>query len=226
MLRVGLTGGLGSGKSTAAQMFAAKGARVFSADEIGRELMQPGQAVYAQVIERFGPGVVTADGAGAEVLDRAALARAAFGEGRIGELEAIVHPAVIARQAQLIAEVEAHDPDAVAMVESALIFETKFGGEGGWQKRFDAVIFVKAPEELRIVRFVERMAGGKVLSDEARAALETEARRRLVNQVETERNAAQCRYVLTNDGSLEALWAQVDVVWPQLKRAAKTSRGL
>jgi len=160
------------------------------------------------------------------VLDRAALARAAFGEGRIGELEAIVHPAVIARQAQLIAEVEAHDPDAVAMVESALIFETKFGGEGGWQKRFDAVIFVKAPEELRIVRFVERMAGGKVLSDEARAALETEARRRLVNQVETERNAAQCRYVLTNDGSLEALWAQVDVVWPQLKRAAKTSRGL
>ena len=130
MLRVGLTGGLGSGKSTAARMFAAKGAYVFSADEIGRELMQPGQAVYAAIVAKFGPGVVKADGS----LDRPALARIAFGGGRIEELNAIVHPATIARQAELIAEVAARDPDAVAMVESALIFETKYGGEDGWQK--------------------------------------------------------------------------------------------
>ena len=222
MLRVGLTGGLGSGKSTAAQMFAAKGAQVFSADEIGRELMQPGQAVYAAIVAKFGPGVVKADGK----LDRAALARIAFGEGRIEELEAIVHPATIARQAELIEEVARRDPDAVAMVESALIFETKYGGEGGWQKRFDTVIFVSAPEERRIARFVERMGGSKVLSDEARAALEAEARRRLRNQGETERNAAQCQYVLRNEGSLEELQAQVDAVWVGLKRAAKTSKDL
>jgi dephospho-CoA kinase len=226
MLRVGLTGGLGSGKSTAAQMFAAKGARVFSADEIGRELMQPGQAVYAAIVERFGPGVVRADGQ----LDRAGLARMAFGvsgsAGRVEELEAIVHPAVIARQAELIDGVAARDPDAVAMVESALIFQTKYGGESGWKKRFDTVVFVTAPEEMRIARFVERMAGGKTLSDEARAALEAEARRRLANQVETERNAAQCQYVLRNEGSLEELEHQVDAVWLELKDAAKTTKSL
>ncbi len=198
-------------------MFAAKGAHVFSADEIGREMMQPGQEVYAAIVAKFGPGLVAADG----MLDRAALARIAFGEGRIEELEAIVHPAVIARQAELIDGVAAHDPDAVAMVESALIFETKYGGEGGWQKRFDTVVFVTAPEEMRVARFVERIAGGKELSDEARAALEAEARRRMANQVETERNAAWCQYVLNNDGSMEALQRQVDAVWPELKAAAQ-----
>ena len=219
MLRVGLTGGLGSGKSTAAKMFAAKGAYVFSADEIGRELMQPGQAVYAAIVGQFGPGVVKADGQ----LDRPALGRVAFGEGRIGELEAIVHPAVIARQAELMEGVAARDADAVGMIESALIFETKFGGEGGWHRRFDTVVFVTAPEEVRIARFVERMAGGKELRGEERAALEAEARRRMANQVETERNAAQCEFVLRNDGALEELRAQVDAVWPKLRDAAVTS---
>jgi dephospho-CoA kinase len=224
MLRVGLTGGLGSGKSTAAKMFAAKGAHVFSADEIGRELMQPGQAVYAAIVATFGPGVVQADGK----LNRAELAKLAFdysgSAGRIEELEAIVHPATIARQAELIAELEARDPNAVAIVESALIFETKYGGEGGWHRRFDAVILVTAPEELRIARFVERMAGGKTLSEAERAGLEAEARRRLAKQVETERNAAQCEYVLKNDGSLEELRRQVDAVWLLLKDAAKTAK--
>ena len=142
---------------------------------------------------------------------------------RIGELEAIVHPAVIARQAELIEEVAARDADAVAMVESALVFETKHGGEEGWHRRFDTVVLVTAPEELRIARFVERMAGGKGLSEAERAALEAEARRRMANQVETERNVAQCEYVLTNEGSLEELRSQVDVVWPKLRDAAATS---
>jgi dephospho-CoA kinase len=221
VLRVGLTGGLGSGKSTAARMFAAKGAYVFSADEIGREMMQPGQAVYAEIVAHFGPGVVEADG----TLDRAALARMAFGAsgngGRVEELNAIVHPAVIARQAELIEELAARDADAVAMVESALIFETKFGGEEGWHRRFDKIIFVRAAEELKIARFVARAADRQTLSDEARAGLEAEARRRLANQAETERNAALCDYVLTNDGTVEELQAQVDALWPVLKRAAK-----
>jgi dephospho-CoA kinase len=197
-------------------MFRTLGAQVFSSDEIGREMMQPGQAVYAAIVERFGPGVVKADG----TLDRPALGRMAFGAGRVEELNAIVHPAVIARQAELIAELEARGADAVAMVESALIFETNYGGEGGWHKRFDTVVFVTAPEDVRIARFVERMAGGKKLSDEARAGLVAEARRRMANQVETERNAARCEYVLRNDGSLEELRRQVDAVWPKLRDAA------
>ena len=228
MLRVGLTGGLGSGKSTATQRFAELGAIVYYADEIGRELMQPGEAVYAAIVAHFGQSVVSRDGTDGSprgTLDRAALARIAFGgaekdAGRLEELNAIVHPAVIARQAELIEEVAARDVNAVAIVESALIFETKFGGEGGCQLRFDKLIFVRAAEELKIARFVARAAGGKTLSEEARRALEAEARRRIARQTETERNAVNCDYVLTNDGSIKQLRAQVDVLWPVLKDAA------
>jgi dephospho-CoA kinase len=221
MLRVGLTGGLGSGKSTAAQRFADLGAVVFSADEIGREMMKPGEPVYAAIVEHFGGMVVAADGS----LDRSALARVAFGEetknsGRLEELNAIVHPAVIARQAELMDEVAARDANAVAILESALIFETKYGGEGGWHKRFDRLIFVKAPEELRIARFVSRASVGKTLSDEERQALENEARLRIARQSETERNAMNCDSVLANDGSIEQLQAQVDALWPKLKDEA------
>jgi dephospho-CoA kinase len=216
MLRVGLTGGLGSGKSTAAQRFAELGADVFSSDEIGREMMQPGEAVYAAIVAHFGPAVVKADG----TLDRSALARIAFTDGRLEELNSIVHPAVIARQKELMDEVAARDANAVAIVESALIFETKYGGEGGWHKRFDRIIFVKASEELRIARFVARAAGGKTLSEEERSVLESEAWRRIARQAATERSAAHCDTVLTNDGTIGQLKAQVDVLWPELKAEA------
>lgn len=221
MLRVGLTGGLGSGKSTAAQRFAALGAQVFSADAIGRELMQPGEAVYAAIVAHFGLGVVKADGSPRGTLDRSALARIAFTDGRLEELNAIVHPAVIARQADLMDEIAARDANAVAIVESALIFETKYGGEVGCRRRFDRLIFVKASEELKIARFVARAAGSKTLSDEERRAFEAEARRRIARQIDDESKAAKCDYVLTNDGSVEQLHAQVDALWPVLKDAAK-----
>jgi dephospho-CoA kinase len=215
MLRVGLTGGLGSGKSTAAAMFAAHGAYVLSADEIGRELMQPGQAVYAAIVARFGDSVVAADGS----LDRPALARIAFGEGRIEELNAIVHPATIARQAELIEEIGARDPAAVIILESALIFETKHGGEG-FRDRFDKIIVVTAPRELKIARFIERVAGGSTLSPERRDALTSDARRRLSQQIDDEQKAANSDYVLTNAGSVAELQARVDALWPRLKTEA------
>jgi dephospho-CoA kinase len=217
MLRVGLTGGLGSGKSTVARMFAAHGAYVLSSDEIGRELMQPGQAVYAAIVECFGEGVVRADSS----LDRPALARIAFADGRVEELNAIVHPAVIARQAELVEEIAAREPGAVVIVESALIFETKYGGDGGWRTRFDRVIFVKASEELKIARFIRRGSGGEEIGAERRKELEGEARRRLAKQADGERNASRSDYVLVNDGSVEALQAQVDTLWPTLIAAAR-----
>jgi dephospho-CoA kinase len=218
MLRVGLTGGLGSGKSTAAAMFAAHGAHVFYADEIGRALMQSGEQVYAAIVTQFGPAVMKTDGS----IDRAALARISFGDGRIEELNAIVHPATIARQAELIEAIAAREPDAVTMVESALIFETKHGGEGGWQRRFDRIIFVRATVDLKIARFVERSLGARIADGGERQALEAEARRRLARQLEGERNAERCDYVLTNDGSLETLRAQVDALWPELKELARS----
>jgi dephospho-CoA kinase len=222
VLRVGLTGGLGSGKSTAASMFAAHGAYVFSADELGRELMQPGQRVYAAIVARFGAAVVKSDG----TLDRTELARIAFGPateggGRVEELNAIVHPATIARQAELIEEVRARDPNAVTIVESALIFETKHGGEGGWQNRFDKIIFIRVPEEVQIARFVERSLQGQTAEGGERASLESQARQRLAQQSARERNAERCDYVLTNDGSVEDLSGQVDALWPKLKELAK-----
>lgn len=220
MLRIGLTGGLGSGKSTAARRFAELGAVVFSSDDIGREMMQPGEAVYAAVVAHFGSGVVAHDG----TLDRSALARIAFGNpskdaGRLQELNAIVHPAVIARQAELMDEVAARDAQAVAIVESALIFETRFGG--GFHNRFDRIIFVKATQELRIARFVARAAGRKSQNEEERQALQAEAQQRIARQSETDRNAVHCDFVLTNNGSIEQLLVQVDALWPVLKEAAQ-----
>lgn len=225
MLRVGLTGGLGSGKSTAAALFGAHGAYVLFADEIGRELMQPGQAVYAAIVAHFGEDVELAGGG----LDRAGLAKIAFGDGRVEELNAIVHPAVIFRQAELAEEIGKRDRGAVVMVESALIFETKYGetkygGEGGWRRRFDRVILVTAPEELKVARFVARAAGGGELSDEARAGLELEARRRLDQQIPDERKASLCDYVLTNAGAVTELEWQVDRLWPILERDARVGK--
>jgi len=217
MLRVGLTGGLASGKSTAARRFAELGAHVLYADDIARGLMQPGEAVYQQIVERFGPGIL-ADGG---QIDRAALARVAFGEGRIEELNAIVHPATVARQAELIAEIAARDRDAVVMVESALIFETKHGGETrhggekGWQSRFDCIILVRAAQETRVARFVAR--GPR----DAQSELEEDARRRMAQQLDDDWKAERSDYVITNDGTVENLIAQVDAIWPQLQEKAR-----
>jgi dephospho-CoA kinase len=227
MLRVGLTGGLGSGKSTAAQMFAALGAYVSQSDAVGRELMEPGQAVYLGIVEHFGESVLLADGR----LDRSALARIAFAEGRVEELNAIVHPAVIAWQAEWSREIFAKDSHAVVIVESALIFETNYSGAshgessqnaGGtrWNRRFDRIILVTAPEEIKIARFVARSAANTVLSAERRAELEAEAHRRLAQQIPDEQKSALCDYVLTNGGALTELEWQVDQLWPILQSAA------
>jgi dephospho-CoA kinase len=216
MLRVGLTGGLGSGKSTAARLFATLGAHVLQADAIGRQMMEPGQPVYAAIVAHFGDSVVSADG----TLDRGALARIAFGEGRVEELNAIVHPAVIARQAELSRAIFTRDPAAVVIVESALIFETNYSGAARWQNRFDRIILVTAPEDLKIERFVARAAPEGPLSAAHRAELEAEARLRLAQQIPDEKKSALCDYVLTNCGALTELEWQVDQLWPILKAAA------
>jgi dephospho-CoA kinase len=224
MLRVGLTGGLGSGKSTAARLFASQGAHVLQSDTIGRELMEPGQAVYAEIVHHFGKVVVLPDGR----LDRPALAKIAFVEGRVEELNAIVHPAVIARQAELSDAIFQRDSNAVVIVESALIFETKYNASQSsdsrpWHSRFDKIILVTAPEEVKIARFIARSAAGSVLTEERRTELEAEARRRIAQQIPDEQKSAFCDYVLTNGGPLTELEWQVDQLWPLLQTAAESS---
>ena len=215
MLRVGLTGGLGSGKSTVGRMLARRGASLLQADEIGRELMRPGQAVYDEIVALFGPGVVRADGG----LDRGELARLAFREGRGEELNAIVHPAVIARQAEMSEEIGGRDPGAVVVVESALIFETRYGD--GWRERFDVLVLVTAEEQIKVERYVARAAGTRPASE-----LEAEARARLALQMRDEEKADFCDYVIANDGTLQELEAQAGRLWEGLlERSAAVADG-
>ncbi len=215
VLRVGLTGGLGSGKSTIAGMFAELGAAVVSADQLGRELMQPGQAVFAQIVERFGAGVVRADGS----LDRKALAELAFQHNQSDALNRIVHPAVIAAEEAWMRGIFAADAKRVAMVESALIFEVeKWGTAPGWAQRFDKIILVVVPDEMKIARFVSRMMGD---DESRRAALTTDARARMAAQLPDHEKAGRCEYVIDNSGSIEQTRAVVEGIYLELVRAAQ-----
>ena len=217
MLRVGLTGDLGSGKSTVAGMLAERGAVVFSSDVMGRAMMQPGQAVYDAIVEKFGPGVVLANGS----LDRRELARLAFAGKRVEELNAIVHPAVIAEQMRLIEELA--DTQSIVVIESALIFSTKHGGDGrNWHDRFDEILLVTAPENVKIARFIARASEGRTPTQEELAAMEIDARRRLKTQRASTAHEQDC-IVIRNNGDLAALDARVTNVWRALQRMASRS---
>ena len=243
MLRVGLTGGLGSGKSTVAAALRALGAEVIEADELGRALMEPGQPVFSSIVEHFGPEVVGPDGR----LNRARLAEMAFEGGRLQELNGIVHPAVIAAERHWMEQVYARNPAAVAVVESALFFEVerdaRARGEietmlSNWMKHVDRIVVVTAPDELKIARFVARVCPTEVgreagvPSDRSSSlgweAAEAAARSRLAHQIPDADKAARADYVLDNSGDKEALLAQVEELWPRLqadsnKFAAKES---
>jgi dephospho-CoA kinase len=210
MLRVGLTGDLGSGKSTVAAMLAARGAVVLSSDEMARAMMQPGEAVYEQIVARFGKSVVASD----ETLDRKKLAELAFdaNSSRVAELNAIVHPAVITKQAEVIAGLSSSK--TIVVVESALIFSAVTDDRQSWKTRFDRILLVVAPEAVKVRRFVERVLAGRVASGEEHAALEADARRRLSMQG-SENHVDEC-VVIRNDGGVVELEAQVDVVWAEL----------
>ena len=224
MLRVGLTGGLGSGKSTVAGMLRELGARVSEADELGRTLMEPGQEVYKEIVRAFGPEVVGADGR----LNRARLAELAFHGGRLNELNGIVHPAVIRAQQEWMEEVFAADRAAVAVVESALIFEVerdaKARGEkesvlADWKRRIDRVVVVTAPDDVKVARY----AGRTSPDGSGRAAAEGEARVRLAHQIPDAEKAARADYVIENVGDMDALEARVTEVWERLKAESNKS---
>ena len=225
MLRVGLTGGLGSGKSTVASLLRSLGAYVIEADNLGRTLMEPGQDVYAEIVRTFGPDVVAPDGR----LDRAKLATLAFQGRRINELNAIVHPAVISAQQQWTESVFASDPAAVAVIESALIFEVerdaRARGESetllaDWRRRIDRVVVITAPDELKIQRYAARINP----SVAGRAAAEADARVRLAHQIPDVEKIARADYVLDNTGDETALRTQVEALWQRLQAESNKSQ--
>ncbi len=222
MLRVGLTGGLGSGKSTVAAYLRELGAEVIEADELGRALMEPGQQVYAEIVHVFGPEVVGADGR----LNRARLSEMAFKDNRIDELNRIVHPAVIAAQQSWMDGVFARDPAAVAVVESALIFEVerdaRSRGEtdtilSDWRRRITRLIVVTAADEVKIARYVDRVWQSGKGAGGGREAVLADARRRLAHQIPDAEKAAGADYVIDNTGDKSILHAQTVEVWHRLK---------
>jgi dephospho-CoA kinase len=219
MLRVGLTGGLGSGKSTVAQMLREFGAAVIESDELGRALMEPGHSVYDEIVRVFGSDVVGADGR----LNRPRLAELAFKADRVKELNAIIHPAVIEAQSEWMQQIFARDPAAVAVVVSALIFEVERDareeGRAGaayadLQKRIDRIVLVTAPDEDKVARYVRRVCTCGMGQEKA----EADARARLAHQIPDSDKIARAHYVIENSGDLELLQAQVERLWPRLKQ--------
>jgi dephospho-CoA kinase len=195
VLLVGLTGGIGSGKSTVSAMLAERGAVVIDADVIAREVVEPGQPAYAAVAERFGPGVVAADG----TLDRAAIAAIVFNDrDALKDLEAITHPAVGARMVELM--------QAQADTENVVVLDVPLLVEKGTYETAGTIV-VDVDPEIAVRRLVEQ-----------RGMSEGDARRRMAAQVSREERLAKADFVIPNDGSLEELRAEVDRCWTWLEK--------
>jgi dephospho-CoA kinase len=187
---VGLTGGIASGKSEVSRRLAELGAILIDADLLAREAVEPGSEGLAEVVRAFGSGVLQDDGA----LDRAALGALVFADPeRRGQLNAIVHPRVRARAAELMA---AASDQAVVVQDIPLLVET------GQAASFDVVVVVDAPDEVRIRRLAERNG---MTPDEAAARMAAQATR--------EERLAAADYVIENSGSLDELRAAVDRLW-------------
>jgi dephospho-CoA kinase len=219
MLRVGLTGGLGSGKSTVARMLGELGAEVIESDELGRTVMEPGHPVYDQIVRVFGAGVVGADGR----LNRPRLAELAFKGDRVKELNAIVHPAVIEAQSEWMQQVFVRDRAAVAVVVSALIFEVERDAQKGGaarvayadlRERIDRIVLVTASDEDKVARYVRRVCTCGMGEEKA----EADARARLAHQIPDRDKVARADYVIENSGHVESLQSQVERLWPRLKQ--------
>jgi len=217
MLKVGLTGGIASGKSVVGEMFVALGAHLVQADRIAHSLMQPGEAVYNEVVRHFGRDILNSDGS----VNRAKLAEIAFGSpsapqgqraSRIEELNRIVHPAVIRAQEEWLEAMGIQDRHAVAMVEAALILEA------GLAQRFDRLIVVTCNPEQRAERFAARQ---KIDLEAARK----EVARRMAAQLPDEEKIKAADYVIDNSGSIENTRQRVQSVWQRLRGEAGNPLG-
>ncbi|GAB2586814.1 dephospho-CoA kinase [Kribbella endophytica] len=193
MLRVGLTGGIGSGKSSVSRRLGERGAVVIDSDVLAREVVARGTDGLAEVVAAFGDGVLTADGE----LDRPAVGKLVFGdETARRKLEAVIHPRVRARAAEIE---QAAPDDAVVVHDIPLLVET------GQADRFDLVLVVDVPVDVQVERLTTQ-----------RGMAEDEARRRIAAQASREDRLAAADVVIDNAGSLDDLDRRVDEVWNRL----------
>ncbi|HEU5171810.1 MAG TPA: dephospho-CoA kinase [Gemmatimonadales bacterium] len=195
MLHIGLTGNIGSGKSTVAELFRRWGATIIDADRLARDAQQPGTPVLAAIAARFGGDVIRPDGE----LDRPALRRRVMGDpAALAALNAIVHPEVRRRSAELLRAAAARG-DRVVVTDIPLLFEAADPGA------FDVVVLVEAPAAVRRAR----LAAARGLSTE-------EADRMIASQLPPEAKRAQSDFVIENAGTLEDLERKARTVWERL----------
>ncbi|GAB2475616.1 dephospho-CoA kinase [Jatrophihabitans fulvus] len=189
---MGLTGGVGSGKSTVARLLAQRGAVVLDADAIAREVVEPGTEGFDAVVEHFGRSAVAADG----TLDRAWIARTVFADrAQLDALNSITHPRVARRFAEL---------EAQAPAEAVVVYDVPLLVENGMADGFDLVVVVLASEAIRLTR----LAGRGMAEDDARA--------RMARQATDEQRRAVADEIIDNDGDLASLERQVDAVWTRI----------
>lgn len=201
MLRVGLTGGIATGKSAVSALLAEHGAVVIDADLLAREVVRPGTAGLAEVVIAFGPDLVNAEG----VLDRGALAKRVFGDAAaLKRLEGIIHPRVRARAAEM--EAQAAD-DALVVHDIPLLVET------GQADQFDEVVVVDCPPEVQMARLTSE-----------RGMSAEEAQARVAAQASREQRLAVADHVVNTDGSIEQLREAVDQLWRDLSQRSPLRR--
>lgn len=200
ILKVGLTGGLATGKTHVAKLLADLGCHVLSADELGHEVLLPGGEAYNDVVGEFGAGILAPDGR----IDRRQLAAEVFRRPeRLEKLNSLVHPHVFRREQTWLSDLEALHPGCIAVVEAAILIET------GSYKRFDRLIVTVCSLELQVQRHMER-------SGES----EAETRARLARQMPLETKRRYADYVIDTSGSREGTDRQVQEVFRKLRQEA------
>jgi dephospho-CoA kinase len=196
-LRVGLTGGLATGKTHVARLLASLGCRVLSADQVGHEVLLPDGEAYQNVVGEFGPGILDPDGS----INRRRLAAEVFDRpDRLEKLNSLVHPPVIQREEAWLAGL---GPEDIAVVEAAILIET------GSFRRFDRLILTVCPPEMQIQRYIDRSRG-----------TEAEARARLARQMSLDEKRRYAHFLIDTSGSREDTDRQVREVFQQLQQAA------
>lgn len=200
MIVVGLTGGIGAGKSTVSPMLAQRGAVIVDADKIARDVQSPGSPVLGEMAERFGDQIIAADGS----LDRAAVAAIVFNDKQaLADLNAIVHPAM---QTEIQRQIAVHaDTDRVVVLDFPLLAENPRDG-------LAATIVVDVDPDIAVRRLVEFRG---MDADDARA--------RMNSQISRDDRLAQATHVIDNSGDLESLRPQVDALWAELEDLARAS---
>jgi dephospho-CoA kinase len=206
LLKIGLTGGIAAGKSLVSRMFVDLGAHCIDADTIAHDLMRPGEKVYDEVVRSFGNEILNPD----KTVNRAKVAELAFDKRRprIYELNRIMHPEVIERYQSWMEEIRGREPEAIAILEAALVLEA------GLRRRFDRIVVVTCKPQQRIERWAQRFS----LDAETAKA---EVTRRMMAQAPDEAKIQAADYVIDNSGSIDETRKQVQKVFDALLPQAK-----